>query len=182
MQSKQQLVRSLFDNKMLNVLDVFLQNAESQFFLKEISQQSRVPLTSCYRIVRRLLKVGVVHEVKVNRFSVYQLNPSELTAFLEEIVIEEKHCVEDFVEAVRDLPGVQQVILHGAETKDKANVLVIGEDVDTSRFRPLIADMRLNKKFTISALTLNPDQYKQMSDMGLYSGKKKILFDKERES
>ena len=34
-------------------------------------------------------------------------------------------------------------------------------------------------KFNIILLTLTPDQYNQMSSMGLYPGKKKILFESE---
>lgn len=176
--SKQQLIRQMFDNKILNVLDVFLKNKENQFFLKEISQQSKVSLTSCYRIVRKLVKLFVVKELKVSRFEVYQYNDVDENKFLEEIVIEEHNYIDEFVQKAKVVPGVMQIILHGIETKDKANLLVIGRGVDSGVFKPLSADYRLNKKFNISVLTLDPDQYAQMTDMGLYSGKKKILFEK----
>jgi len=176
--NKQQLVRSLFDNKILNVLDIFIENPDNEFFLKEVSEQSRVSLTSCYRIVRKLLKLKLVKEVKVSRFVVYQLNPSDHTTFLESIIVEEKHHLDDFIDRIKDTSGVSQIILHGVETKDKANILIIGENLNLATFKPVIADFRLNKRFTISALTLDSAQYEQMSEMGLYSGRKKVLFGK----
>ncbi|MFA6088855.1 MAG: hypothetical protein WC755_03250 [Candidatus Woesearchaeota archaeon] len=175
---KLHVMRALFDNKILNVLDIFFKNRESQFFLKELSAQSKVSLTSCYRIIRRLVSVKVLKEVKVSRFVVYQLNDSEETRFLEEVVIEQKNYVDEFVRNVKIIPGIKQIILHGVETKDKANILIIGNKLDPTLFKPIIADFKLNKNYNISALTLDPDQYTQMTDMGLYSGKKRILFEK----
>lgn len=176
--NKQQLIRNLFGDKIPAVLDVFLQNPTTEFLIKDISEQSKIPLTSCYRIIRKLLKSKIVEEVKVLRFVAYKLAKSQHNAFLESIIIEEKHLVDEFVQRIKNTPGIDQIILHGVETKDKANLLVIGKNIDADVFKPAIADFRLNKKFTISALTLDPDQYEQMSEMGLYSGKKKILFNK----
>jgi Fe2+ or Zn2+ uptake regulation protein len=176
--SKQQLMRQLFDEKILNVLDVFLKNKESQLFLREISQQSKVSLTSCYRIVRKLVKLKIVKELKVSRFEVYQYYDSEDNKFLEALIIEEQNYVDEFVRKIKDIPGILQIILHGIETKDRANILVIGNGVDADLFKPIVSDFKTNKKFTVSLLSLGPDQYAQMTDMGLYSGKKKVLYEK----
>jgi Fe2+ or Zn2+ uptake regulation protein len=178
--TKQQIIQALFDNKVLNVLDVFLKNKSKQFFLKEVSEGSKVSLTSCYRIVRKLVKLKIVNEVRVYHFEVYQFNEAEENGFLEDLVVEEHSYVEDFVSKIKHIPGIKQIILHGVETKDKANLLIIGNDVDSGAYKPVVADFRLNKKFNFSVLPLSPDQYTQMTDMGLYSGKKTVLFDKSQ--
>lgn len=174
--SKQEIMRELFDNKILNVLDIFLQNKTSEFFLKEISDQSGVSLTSCYRIVRKLLKLKILSEVKVSRFVVYKVNITEDTKFLEELVIDDQNNLEEFVNLVKKDPNVEKIILHGAASKDKANILIIGNNLETD-FKAIVADFKMNKKFNATALTISPEQYFQMAEMGLYPGKKTILYE-----
>ena len=86
--------------------------------------------------------------------------------------------IEKFVEKARLISGIKTMILHGKEQKDRASVLLIGANIDPGAVKALCADTKEKYNFVVSTLSLTDEQYDQMSHMGLYSGPKKILFDK----
>jgi len=68
------------------------------------------------------------------------------------------------------------VLLHGKQGNQRANVLIIGSDVDNAKIKEICGNIKEKYKFIISPLVLTAEQFKQMSSMGLYSGKEKVLF------
>ena len=82
------------------------------------------------------------------------------------------------MESASKIPNVESLILHGSELKDRANILIIGENVDSNLVKNICGEIKEEYNFTVSALTLAKAQFEQMSDMGLYSGKRKTLFER----
>jgi len=70
------------------------------------------------------------------------------------------------------------ILLHGEEARDRANVLLIGDDIDSGKIKEICGSIKEEHNFIISPLTLTAEQYDSMSKMGLYSGKKNILFER----
>jgi hypothetical protein len=73
------------------------------------------------------------------------------------------------------IDGIVQVILHGKEEKDKANIIIIGENVDNELIRQVVVSIKEKHYFTITYLLLTESQYVQMAAMNLFSGKKEVL-------
>ena len=172
------ILEGLFDNKKLAVLRLFLQNKERQFYLREIAKETKVPIATTFRIIGRLVKLELVSQLKINKFKLYKIAENENIVFLEGFLKEGKRIVQQFADKVKLLSGVEEIILHGDETEEKANILLIGEDVDANELKRICAAIKEQYKFTISSLTLTREQFSQMSNMGLYSGRKKVLFRK----
>ncbi len=172
------LLEELFDNKKLKVIKLFLQNKEKQFYLREIAKQTRVPIASTFRIVKKLMELELIKQIKINKFKLYKTADNDNIAFLETFLKEGKKMVQLFVEKVKELEGISSIILHGEETEEKANLLLIGTNIDSNEIKRICAEIKEQYKFAISPLTLTQEQFTQMSNMGLYSGKKTVLFRK----
>ncbi len=166
----------LFDRKMVEILRLFLQFPEKKFYLKEVSDSSDVSMASSHRILTKLVKLSVLDEIKISKFKVYQLLKNDRSAFLGSFIKQSVKVLEMFVDSIKNFPGVEMVILHGKEADNKANILIIGENVSKSDVKHVSADLREKYNYTISYLTLTHEQYGQMSEMGLYSGTKKTLY------
>lgn len=167
----------LLDQNLLKILKTFINNEDQQFYLRELAKRARVPPASTYRILRTLLKLELIKEMRMKRFKFYSLN-AENADFLIDLLADRKSAVQEFVEAIRIDASLEMAVLHGKEEKGKANLLLIGMGLDQERIRAAALAVKEQYGFNIIHLTLNPDQYNQMSSMGLYPGKKVILFER----
>ncbi len=172
------VLEGLFDKKILKIVRLFLNEKENQFYLREISTKVNVPVATTFRIIKKLLKLSIIEEIKIKKFKLYKIKQGSNTKFLETFIREEKQILDIFTEKAKNIKGINSVILHGKEAKDRANILIIGESIDSNEIKQLCADIKSKYNFTISPLNLTEDQFKQMSSMGLYSGQKKVLYNK----
>ena len=149
-----------------------------KYYLREVAKHCRVPAAATYRIMQQLMTANIIHVEQIKRVKLYTLN-TENTRFLIDILQDRKSALVDFVDSIRSFDGLQMVVLHGREEKDRANVLVIGNNMDIDSIKRNAVFISDKYQFNIILLTLTPEQYNQMSSMGLYPGKKKILFEGE---
>lgn len=170
------MLDNLFDKKILTILKLFIVDKEKEFYLREIAKQTKVPVATCYRILNKLLSFDIIKLIQIKKFKLYKLADNETTMFLETFLKEEKQILNIFLKKIKELPQVESVILHGKETRDRANILIIGENINSDSIKHICAEIKEKYKFTITPLTLVREQYKQMTSMGLYSGEKRVLF------
>jgi Fe2+ or Zn2+ uptake regulation protein len=173
------ILEELFDNKILQILKLFFREKEKTFYLREITKLSNVPLATTYRIVNKLVHLQLIEIISIRKFKLYRLANNQKTQFLDSFLHEGKKLIQFFIDEITKIPEIEAVILHGKETEDKANMLVIGENIDPNAVKRVCGVVREQYSFTISTLTLTKEQFAQMSSMGLYSGKKKVLYSKE---
>lgn len=173
-----ELLRSLFDSKRIGIINLFIQNRGKQFYLRELSKEAGVPVATTHRIVQQLLALNVIKKISVSRFSLYQIESNEQAIFLASIIKERKKALQDFVDAIKGVRDVNMIILHGEETETKANLLVIGENIDTEKIKNTASTIKEMHDFTVTYMTLRPSQYDQMSSMGLLPRQKRILFER----
>lgn len=174
----EKLLESLFDRKILSVLRLFLNRKDQQLTLVEISKYAKVPLASTFRIINKLVEIEVICITKIKHLKVYSLAINEKTKYLDIIIKENKTILEEFIEQLNKISGIRTVMLHGRHEKDKANILIIGENIESSAVRQIVVGIKEKHNFTITHLVLDEDQYTQMAAMNLYSGKKEILLQK----
>ena len=174
----EKLLENLFDRKILSVLRFFLNKRDQQFTLKEVSKSTRVPLASTYRILEKLVRLEILSKNRIKHLKLYVLNHNDKTTYLDSLLEKKKTILDEFVDALSKFEGLKEIILYGKEEKDKANVLVIGDDVRPELVREVIVDIKQKHGFTITHLVLTEDQYTQMAAMNLYPGKKQLLFQK----
>ena len=171
--NKKEVVSQLLDQKKEAILKVLLSSKE-ELSLQEIATKSKVPTTSTFRILQQLTTFQILQRREWKNSKVYKYNSQEQTEFLRSLLEEEVEGIDEFVRTVETTTNIQQIILHGGRKKGKANILLIGDNINLT-----LAEQAKNtlkeKGFDLSYLTLTKDQYDQMIKMGLYSGEKIVL-------
>ena len=173
-----EVLNNLFDPKILRIMKLFLADIQKEFYLREIAKVCKVPVATTHRILNKLLQLNIIKQIRIKKFKLYKAAENDTTRFLETFLKEETQIVNIFVKKVSALAEVSSIILHGKEKGDRANLLVIGEGVDSNELKRICAEIKEKYKFTITSLALTREQYDQMTAMGLYSGLKKVLFKK----
>ncbi len=174
------LLEGLFDRKKLTIIKHLLDHQEQEFGVRELAKATRVPPATTHRILQTLLRMGLARERRVKHVKLYGLQESKASAFLDELLAVKKTAIEAFVEAASALPGVEEILQHGKASKEKANLLVIGNGLDTAALSRLVGEIKERFRFTILHMTLSPEQYGQMSSMGLYAGEKERLYRRQQ--
>ena len=174
--SNLKILEELFDKKKLIILKFFLQNKDKKFYLRELSKETSIPIATTYRIIKKLIELNIITQIKIKKFKLYRLSQGKDIEFLESFLKEGKRVIEEFIEKTKLIPNIQSIIMHGEGTETKANMLLIGENIDSNEIKKICADINEKYNFIITTLTLTKEQFEQMSSMGLYSGKKRILF------
>ncbi|HLD01007.1 MAG TPA: helix-turn-helix domain-containing protein [Candidatus Nanoarchaeia archaeon] len=170
---KKEILAALIDQHKAAILRTVL-NSKEEMYLKEIASKSNVPLTSAFRILQELVELGIFNKREWKTSKVYSCEKNEKTDFLRELFHEEFDGLQEFVRAVENFAGIQQIILHGAREQNKASVILIGEYINSSRIDEVCKEIK-KLGFDLNYLALTRAQYEQMDRMGFYPEKKKVL-------
>lgn len=175
---RKKLLEGLLNKKKLSILQLFLRKPKEQFYLKEISKQTKVPLATVYRIINQFSDMRIVDVIKLKNFKVYTLANNELIKFISSFIEDRISAIDEFVTVAKTVKGVELIILHGETNKNKASIVIIGSLQNQTKLKQEVFKAKEKYDFSISLLTLEKKQFQQMRDMGLYAGEKKILFSK----
>ncbi len=169
------ILEELFDRKILSVLKLFINRQDMKFYLREISKETKIPPATVYRILNKLVALEILTREETKNSKLYVLSDSRKAAFLRELLKLEKNAVGHFVDSVKDMPGLEEVILVGKEESSRANLIMIGEGLDAAHIKKICSDIKEKTDYTVTTFSLNREQYGQMLTMGLYPGTKKVL-------
>ena len=175
--SKRAILEGLLDKNHLKLLKLFINRSEQQFYLREISRLTKVPPASVYRVIRQFLTLELLIEHKIKKFKLYSFNTKD-TEFLVDILADKSSALDDFVAFARSIPKVEMLIQHGKEERKKASVLLVGENLPMDSIKIKVGEIKEKFGFSIIYLAQSKAQYAQMSSMGLFPGKKKILYER----
>jgi len=170
---KKEVLSKLLDEKKAAILRVLF-NTPEEMYLKEIAAKSNVSMASSFRILKQLVALNIIQRKEWKTSIVYSAEKNEKADFLKELFSDDFDAIKEFLQSVENLSSIQQIILHGTRKKDKANILLIGENIETPKVEETCKQLK-DKGFELSFLTLTKTQYEQMIKMGLYSGEKKVL-------
>ena len=170
------ILKSLIGPKMGRILQIFVDNDQTEYYLREISTLSSVPVASVFRIIDRFVKLSIIDVIYIKKIKLYKLSKTKEAFILSKLFKQEISPIDVFVDKINNIGGVNQIILHGKPTKSKANILIIGDNVDSLLISDAIQGIKGAYQFIITSLALTHEQYSQMLSMGLYSGEKKIVY------
>lgn len=172
-----EIVEQLFDKKLLSILRIFLDNPDKQYYLRELAKTTKVPPATTLRILRRLKRSEILDEIRIKKFKLYQLKAEgDSIHFLEEFLATKRSALDEFVRISRGIAGVDLILLHGKEQPEKANLLILGRTVDVEKIHRGVMEIKAKYNYTILQLILEPEQFEQMTQMGLYQGKKTVIY------
>lgn len=172
------ILEHLIDPKTLKIIRIFFEDDKKQFYLREISKLTQVSPASSFRILNKLVNLKITELILSAKFKTYRLADNETTRFLGQLIKKQKQILQILVTRVKDIKGLEEVMLYGKEEKDKSNILLIGTDISSETIKDICSSIKEEFSYTITPLILTREQFDQMNSMGLYPEKKRILFRK----
>lgn len=169
------ILEQLFDKKTLDVLRLFYQNDKKEFYIRELSRLSKVSLATTFRTVQKLVKLNLVNRIQISKFKVYILADNEQSRFLGQVVKKQKQALQVFVTKIKSLPGLEKVLIQGKEEKDRANIILIGQDMPTNDIKQICIAIKEQFSYIVSPLMVDYEQFEQMKQM--MPTRTKVLFE-----
>ena len=170
---KKEVLAALLGHKKIALLKTIF-NSKEELCLKEIAQHSAVSLASTFRLLQEFVSLGLIERKVWKNNKTYLNQNNEQTAFLRELLAEKVDGIKSFLEASADISGIREILLHGEKSKNKANLLLIGENIDQNKVDQVVSAIN-SQGFELSYVPLTKQQYEQMAKMGLYDREKKVL-------
>lgn len=79
------IFEELIDDKILKIFRVISKD-KGYFHLQKISRLSKVPMSTTFRIVNKLLRLGLLEQIKVDKTKLYKIAENEKTKELKEVL------------------------------------------------------------------------------------------------
>ena len=80
----------LIDKKTLKILRLLMADKTKQFHIQKISVDSKVPLTSTFRVVKRLVELNLIEQIKIGKLKIYKSADNEATKEIEGVLLREQ--------------------------------------------------------------------------------------------
>lgn len=170
----EEILEKLFDKKIIKIIKHFLKDEQREYYLREVARHTRVSPASTYRILNKLHKMDLIEMQEIKTLKLYKLSINKNVDFIKSIM--EVDILDIFIQTALKIPEVEEILLLGLKGKSKSNLLLLGNNIDVSQVKQIIAEIKQKHDYTINQMSLSREQYEQMSSMGLYPGSKKVLY------
>ena len=80
------IIRKLFDEKTVQILDLLIKNKEKYFHLSEVSGKSKTSLASTFRIMNYLVSLGIIEVTVLGKMKIYRIATNDEAKELEEVL------------------------------------------------------------------------------------------------
>jgi hypothetical protein len=81
-----ELFEGLIDKKIMKVLAIFLSDPEGFYHINKVSEESKVPLATSFRIINLLAENNLIVPIKISKFKIYKLANNEKTKKLRRLI------------------------------------------------------------------------------------------------
>ncbi len=175
---KSDVLRELFDEKIIKIINIFIEEPEKHFSLTQTSSISKVNVATTLRILERLVKKEIIEITYMGKSKFYKLKPGEKTIALNRLLKKEEH-ITDFIEKIKEIPKIKRIILE-SKTDDGAKVIIVGSPVPSEKVSAIIKEIEEKHHFKIQYVEFSEEQFEGMEKMGLYNLNKKIIWDRDQ--
>lgn len=174
------ILKDLFDEKIIGVINLFLDNPEKRYCLTDISNITKVNIATTFRILNKLIAKGYIKTIVIGKVRIYQLERNEKTNALQKFL---RGNVDDplqtFIDEVTSHPRIKKIILESRD-KNSAKILIIGEFLPIEKINKAIEKIKNTSRFSISYVEISEAQYKGLKDFKNYSLDKKIIWERPK--
>lgn len=164
--SKTELLAQLFDRKTINLLKTLLTKKDN-FYLRDISRESGVSLATTFRIVQRLMGLGLVAKESKDKFIFYNLlRDTNVFNELSSLIVGATDPLQILKAELDTKFGQNSYALHTTRGKDK-KLFLVSEKLNQKEIEQLIQQNQQLQNQKLSYLVLQPQQFDQMMQLGL---------------
>lgn len=170
------VLRELFDEKILKIIDLFLEKQDVHFSLTQVSEESGVSVATSLRILDKLVSKGVVEVNLMGKSKFYKLKLGEKTVELGRILKREEH-LSEAIEKLKALEEVEKIVLEVKSDED-AKIILVGKELPTDLIDKITSEINEKYGFKIFHVEISPKQFESMEKMNIYNLNKKIIWEK----
>jgi DNA-binding Lrp family transcriptional regulator len=170
------ILKDLFDEKIIEILNLLVDNPSKTYSLTEISELTSVNVTTTFRIIKKLIEREFLTEIKVSKAKVYQLSKNEKTLALMTLLKKNTGPLQKFIEELSK-ENITKIILETKEN-DIAKLLIVSDIKLTEKIKKITESIKNNDHFNIEFVELSEDQYEGLKKFSDYNLEKKIIFNK----
>ena len=172
-----EILKDLFDEKIIEIINLFIENPEKKYFLSDVANKTKVNITTTLRILQRLSEKGYLKMTVIGKARFYQLEKNEKTMALLKFLEKESAPFQYFITELTKNPRLKKVILESKEN-NSAKILLIGDFLPTEKINKLIEEIRNRDSFKISFVEITENQYEKLKNFQNYNLEKKIIWKK----
>ena len=171
-----EMLRKLFDEKIIIIINNFLDNPGKRFSLTQISSLSKINVSTTLRILDKLVKQEVIELILMGKSKSYILKQSEKTLTLNKILRKDDH-LQEFIERLKKDFKVKKIILE-MKNKNSAKLLIVGNLLSKEKIKILAEDINNKHNFKIQFVEISEKQFLEMEEIGLYNLDKKKIWER----
>lgn len=176
---KVDILRELFDEKVISILRLFMSFPEKQFYLSEISEKTKVNIATAFRILNKLNMLNYIKSLEIGKTKLYQLDKSDKTRTISNMMRgERKEPLEDFIERIKLLPRIKKIFLD-FKSENRAKLLIVGEFLLRERIERICSEIKQRYNFIIEFSEVSEKQLENLSAFLINDFDKKLLWEKK---
>ncbi len=166
--ARSQLLANLFDKKTIEILKKLLLKKDI-FYLRDISRETSVSLATTFRIVQKLMGLGLVAKEQQDKFSWYKLlRDTEIYKEVYSLVMGSTPDPADMVK--QQLREKFAAAFQAFVTKDKdRKIIVISEMVKQADADAIISSVAESTGTKLNCIVMTPAFFEQMQTIGMIS-------------
>jgi PAS domain S-box-containing protein len=172
------ILKEIFDKKIISVLEVFVSEPERTFSISEVSSIANVNITATFRIIRKLVTKRFIQIKLIGKMKFYQLEKNENISQLLNFLNKNTKPLEIFVEESSKIENIDTIILD-KKTKESAKFFFVGEEINNEKIKKISEKIKDKFNMNIDFIILNKVQYESLKNFGNYSLEKNIIWEKE---
>ena len=107
-----EILKDLFDKRIMSILNLFIKNPEKEFYLSEVSRLVKINISTTFRILNKLVEKNYIKANLIGKVKVFKFEKNEktfaLTKFLQK---DDKDPVQEFIEAIKNQARLSKIII-----------------------------------------------------------------------
>ncbi|MBR9705067.1 hypothetical protein GOV12_06660 [Candidatus Pacearchaeota archaeon] len=170
------ILKELIDKKLIEILDLFLNNPEKDFSLTEVSKKTKVNVTGTFRIINNLVKKRFIQIIPKGKVKYYKLEKNEKTESLLDILQKSQTPIEKYIHKITKQFQIKKIMLNSKDNSS-ANLLIVGNDLNKEIIIKISDEIKKRYDFTINTVELTSSQYDSLKSFQDYDLDKNIIWE-----
>ncbi len=160
-----EVLAGLFDQKTVKILEKLLIKKDI-FYLRELSKESGVSLATTFRIVQKLISIGLAQKTQQGKFTIYNLKRSApiFSEVYNVIVGQEIDPIAVLKKNLKESSPSQPILIYVLKGGKKVFII---SDIDAKHIENLGKTIQNKTGIKLDLLSISSDQFSKMQDMGL---------------
>lgn len=176
-----EILKDLFDEKIIRIINSLLDNPEKQYSLTEVSRLSRVNVATTSRILNKLIEKKFIKSTVVGKIRIYQLERNQKTFALTKLLKKDATPLQIFINKISEHPRIKKVILE-TKLQNEAKLLLVGDFLPREKINKLCDKIKKENNFKIQFVEISENQYKNLKDFKTYDMENKVIWERSKDS